>query len=214
MDGPRLRILNLLQRNNRATVDQLSREMDLASATIRRHLDILQRDHLVTFQQVKKRTGRPQYSYHLTEAGQESLPKDYDRLLGGLIQELSNLSQAEVGSGNGEGVLQLLFERMAQRTVAGTEVDSQTPLSQRVSSVVDLLQQQKFEPEIEETNGTIRILLHNCPFRSVAMENGGVCNYDSLLISSMLGRDVVQEDCIRHNDAFCCYVASTAPESD
>ena len=54
MEGTRLGILTLLQRQS-ATVDQLRTELGLAAATVRRHLDILQRDRLVTFQAVRRK---------------------------------------------------------------------------------------------------------------------------------------------------------------
>ncbi len=208
MEGPRLRILKLLQRQGHASVDQVSREMGLASATVRRHLDILQRDHLIAFREVKKKTGRPEYTYYLTEAGQESLPKDYARLLGRLLQEISNLSPAEVESRAGHEMLQLLFQRMATRTVDRTQTGAQDSFRQRVAKAVTVLRQEMFEPEIQELTGSVRILLHNCPFRSAAMENASVCSYDSLVLSSMLGTDIMQQQCIHNNDGVCCYVAT------
>ena len=208
MDGPRLHILNILQRQNRATVDLMARELGLASATVRRHLDILQRDHLVAFGQVKKKTGRPEYTYYLTESGQESLPKEYGRLLGRLLQEMSSLSNVEVGNRSGEELLQLMFQRMALQTAARAGGEAQDSFSERVSRAVAVLQEEKFEPEIEEANGSLRIQLHNCPFRSVVMENGSICTYDGFVLSSILGTDVVLEQCVRQNDGVCCYMAS------
>ncbi len=208
MDGPRLQILKLLQRQGHASVDQLSREVDLASATIRRHLDILQRDHLVTFEQVRKKTGRPEYTYFLTEAGQEFLPKDYGRLLGRLLQGISSLSRDDVTDRGGTELLQLIFQRMASQTVARTQSTDNEPFPQRVAKAVAVLQQERFEPEVQESDGTVRILLHNCPFRSAALGNGSVCTYDSLVISTILGADVSQEKCIHKNDDACCYVVS------
>ena len=208
MDGPRLHILNILQRQNRATVGLMARELGLASATVRRHLDILQRDHLITFGQVKKKTGRPEYTYYLTESGQESLPKDYSRLLGRLLHEMSSLSNAEIGDRSGYELLQLMFQRMALQTAARAGGETQDSFPERVSRAVAILQEEKFEPEIEETNGVLRIQLHNCPFRSVVMENDSVCGYDGLLLSTILGTDVVLEKCVRDDDGACCYRAS------
>ena len=213
MEGSRPRILNLLQRHQHATVDQLSRHMDLASATVRRHLDILQRDQLVAYQQVKKKTGRPEYLYYLTEAGQESLPKGYDRILGHLLKEMSSLSQAEVGNRNGEDLLQLLFRRMAQQTAASKHMELQEPLTQRVASAVSILEEEQFQPEVEEVDGSFRILLRNCPFRRVALENQHVCEYDRAILSTILRTDVVREQCIRKGHDTCCYLASAVDKS-
>ncbi|MFC1935595.1 helix-turn-helix transcriptional regulator [Chloroflexota bacterium] len=208
MEGSRLHILCFVQRRSRATVEQLSRHMGLASATVRRHLDILQRDHLVTFQQVKKKTGRPQYTYYLTEEGQESLPKGYNRLLGGLLQELSYLSRAEVRNRSGADLLQALFQRMAQRTAVAAEQDPEHSFAERVAKAVAVLEQEKYQPEVEQLTDSVRIHLYNCPYRSVSLENPSICTYDHALLSAILGTSVRLEHCIRQEDECCCYVAS------
>ena len=52
MEGTRFKILQLLQSNGNQTVDALATNIGLAPATIRRHLDILQRDRFVDFREV------------------------------------------------------------------------------------------------------------------------------------------------------------------
>ena len=47
----------------------MAQAMGLASATVRRHLDILQRDHLVSWTEARRQTGRPHYVFFLTENG-------------------------------------------------------------------------------------------------------------------------------------------------
>ena len=70
----------------------MAKEIGLAPATVRGHLDILQRDRLVDFAEVRQRTGRPGYAFYLTDAGHETLPKGYDVLLGLVVQELDTLT--------------------------------------------------------------------------------------------------------------------------
>ena len=88
MEGSRFRILQQLQKKTNDSVGGLAESMGLAPATIRRHLDILQRDRLVAFEEVRKKTGRPDYSFYLTEDGHQALPKSYDVLLRLLVDEL------------------------------------------------------------------------------------------------------------------------------
>ncbi len=205
MDGSRLQILNLLQRSGHATIDQMSRELSLASATVRRHLDILQRDHLVAYTHVKKKTGRPEYTYHLTEVGQELLPKDYGSLLSRLLQEMTTLSPADLGDRSGGELLQFLFQRVASRTAAKATSTTDEPFPQRVTRALAVLQDEKFDPEATEHEGSVRFVLHNCPFRSVARGNDSVCDYDRQVLTTILGVDLVQEHCINKNDSACCY---------
>ena len=96
MEGTRVRILMTIQRNGQATVEGLAHSLELAPATIRRHMDILQRDHLIAYREVKKPTGRPEYSFSLTEAGHDVLPKDYQRLLSALFKEMASLCDSVI----------------------------------------------------------------------------------------------------------------------
>ena len=212
MEGSRLRILKLLQQHNHVTVERLSQQMGLASATVRRHLDILQRDQLVSFEQVKKKTGRPEYAFYLTETGQETLPKDYDRFLTHLLQELSTLSRQEIGGLSGEGVLDLVFQRMAQHTVGQVEHKPKGSLEDCLATAVAFLEEEKFAPEVERIDGLVRIHIHNCPVRAVALRSSAVCTYHLLILSSLLGADVQQEQRIPDGGDACCYtVPISAP---
>ncbi|MEE8442221.1 MAG: winged helix-turn-helix transcriptional regulator [Dehalococcoidia bacterium] len=214
MESSRSRILQILQRSNRATVDHLSQHLGLASATVRRHLDILQRDQQVAFTPVKKKTGRPENTYFLTEEGQETLPKDYDRFLKLLIEELSSLSKDEVASHSGKEVLLLLFSRIATRIAAENKPNPGDSFPERVAGVVTVLEREKFEPELEQVDGSYRIHIHNCPLRSVALENNSICAYDTLLLSTLMGPDAVVEECDVKPDSDCCHlVRPTAPQA-
>ena len=212
MIDSRGRILTLLQQRHRATAGQLAQEMGQSSASVRRHLDVLQRDQLVAFQRAKRATGRPEHVYYLTEAGQALLPKGYDRLLERLLRGMTGLPKAEFGNLSGEELLQLLFRRMANQTAEGAAPADQDPLSHRVARLAAILEREQFSPEITEESGTVQICLRNCPFRSAALEASSVCCYDQQVISTVLGRDVVMERSIRDGDDDCLYLASAVAE--
>ncbi len=189
--------------------------MGLAPATVRRHLDILQRDRLVAFAEVKKRTGRPEHSFYLTERGQEVLPKKYDQLLGMLVEEISGLAVQDTDGIDGQGLLELVFRRLSERVAGGyREQLADKDLSSRLGVLVDQLARDDFYPEAEVVEGTLRIRLLNCPFRSVAMQNKAVCSFDLNLISNMLDLDVEREECISDGDGGCMYSAAVGAESE
>ncbi len=206
MEGTRLRILQLLQKNESDTVDGLAKKIGLAPATIRRHLDILQRDRLVSFTEVRKKTGRPEYSFYLTEDGQEALPKDYDQLLGMVVQELSAMSRAETDGKDGHQILESVFRRMSERVAIGyKEGMASANIADRVNALVDHLVHEDFSPDPKVEDGALRIRLLNCPFRSVAMQNKAVCTFDLHLIGSLLDADVERTQCIHDGDSGCTY---------
>ena len=207
MEGTRLRILQLLQKHTNESVEELARAIGLAPATIRRHLDILQRDQLVAFEEVRKKTGRPEYSFFLTESGQEALPKNYDMLLGLVIGELGQMEAADIEGLDGEGVLKAVFGRLSGtvwedrlREVAGQSIEV------RLDTLLRLLTEEDFYPAADVVGDTIRIQLVNCPFRSVALQSKAVCAFDATLITSMLDIEVTQDMCIHDGADGCVYV--------
>ena len=154
MEGTRLRILQLLQKSHSETVDGLVRTIGLAPATIRRHLDILQRDRLVAFLEVRKKTGRPEHSFYLTEDGHEALPKDYDRLLGMVLQEMSSLTVEDTRAKNGPQILETIFVRLAD-DVAQSHKEELVggSLSKRLATLTRHLAKDDFFPETEVVEG-------------------------------------------------------------
>ena len=208
MEGSRNRILNLLLQSKQATVEQLSRDMGLASATVRRHLDILQRDNLVAYDQVRKKTGRPEHRYHLTEGGQEFLPKGYNLLLAKLLYKLSGLSSEELASRSGGDLLRMLFQEMAKESAGSSAGEAKASFDKRLERAMVVLREEQFQPLLEEGPDGLRLKLHNCHFRSVAMAHPSVCEYDQYMLSCILGTKVVRDNCITGGDQGCCYLVS------
>ena len=213
MEGTRLRILQLLQKKGNETVDGLAKAIGLAPATIRRHLDILQRDRFVGFEEVRKKTGRPEYSFSLTEEGQETLPKNYDRLLNMVVGELTSLTAEDTRGQDGSQILEIVFKRLSDHVreeYAGQLIDK--GLTQRLGTLLNVLRDQDFFPEVEVEGQTLRIKLLNCPFRSVALQNGAVCAFDLNVVSDILDVDVGREECIRSGATRCMYVAHVSAD--
>ena len=208
MEGTRDKILGLLQQNGADTVEGLSNSLGLTSATVRRHLDILQRDRLITYQEVRKKTGRPEYSFSLTEEGHESFPKHYNELLTSLLGELEALSQEDTKGRDGRQVLRAVFQRVSRKLVDAHQGRLTGKSSrERLSTLVEVLKSRDFFPEVQQNDSSVTINLLNCPFRFVALNSAAVCEMDNDLISSFLQVPVRQQACIQNGDRCCTYQA-------
>ena len=212
MEGTRLQILQLLQKNGHATVEGLATGIGLAPATIRRHLDILQRDRLVGFEEVRKKTGRPEYSFCLTEDGQEALPKNYDKLLKQVVGEIGKLTEEDVRGNDGSQILHEIFVGLSEKARSENASPSGQSLKQRVEALVTTLGSQDFSPVVEKNGDVIELRLMNCPFRSVAMQNQSICSYDFHLIASTLKEDIARIESIRDGADGCLYRIMATPE--
>ncbi len=203
MERSRERILRIIQQAGAANVDTLSHQLGLAPATVRRHLDILQRDGLVTYSEVRKKTGRPAYSFSLTERGQEVMPKSYDALLTELLQEIGSRRAGDMNGKSGPDVLKDAFESLGRRAGAGYMTRAG---NDSVAAVVAALKDRDFGADVARTPEGVRVRLTNCPFRSVARLDQSVCAFDETLISKLLGKPVHRESSIADGASCCEYV--------
>lgn len=204
MEGTRLRLAALLQRVPDSTVEEVGRSMGLSTATVRRHLDILYRDRLVDYHAVRRKPGRPEHAYFLTEAGHEALPKRYVHLLQMILRALSQSNGSTPTTASPS--LGKLFTHAAQDMLAPhRERFRDKPPQERRAFLEELLTESQFAPALEEGPGGLRVRLHNCPFRFVALEHPAVCELDRELISTVLDTPATLERCITSGHHSCTY---------
>ena len=190
------------------TVDRIAREIGLSSTTIRRHLDILQRDQLVSFDQNREGPGRPGFVYSLTDYGHEAGYRDYKSLLIGLLTEISGLSPTDLANKNGRELLSFLIARIADEVSWPYLQPSRSTTDARVAKLERALSDRGFAPEITREGDQLEIRLCNCPLRSAALCQEAVCLFDRTLIGAILQVDPVRESSIHDGHTTCLYVAA------
>ncbi|NQW19102.1 MAG: MarR family transcriptional regulator [Chloroflexi bacterium] len=177
--------MTIIRQNNGVNVDEIAKEMQLAPATVRRHLDILERDGLVDHSEVRKPTGRPQYSFHLTEKGHDSVPKDYSRLLNELVFELKNIPANELSSRSGGDVLRdsltLIGEKRAVQYRQGRGP---------VEAVTAAFEEGGYDPIVQTSEEGLKIRVTNCPYRRASIDDEIICTVDRSMVTSLLGKDI------------------------
>ncbi len=206
--GTRPRILAIMRREGSVTVDRLAREIDLSSTTIRRHLDILQRDQLVYFEPVREKLGRPAYVYALTDDGQESGFRDYKAVLSILLAEIAGLSAADLSHEDGQELLGLLIARVADHVSWPYLLPASSSNEEKVAKLEQALTDRGYSPELTQRSGQLDIRLSNCPVRSVACSQDGVCLLDHKIIANILGVDPIKKSSVRGGHTSCLYVAA------
>lgn len=213
MDGTRPQILHFVLRHSSATVEDIATALHLAPATVRRHLDILQRDNLVAYREVRRKTGRPEHVFYLTENGLDRLPKSYDNLLSMLLDEIKALNVQDIEGRDGRSVLQTALQRIGERLVERHENRmTDKSFQEQLVGVVDILRGEDFYPELDWAGpGRVRIRLLNCPFRCVAQGNNAVCCIDKALITNLLNTEVDRENCLADGSPSCSYVIAVKP---
>ena len=207
METTRQTILDILRRRQHATIDELTRFLSLAPATVRRHLDILMRDGLAQAGQVRRETGRPHYLFSLTEAGQDIFPKNYVRLTNRLIEEIVALDQAETAGRSGLELAGLVFERMADR-LAEHYADRITghTLAERLRQTTEILAEEGIVFDWDERPDGFLLLGRGCPCRRVASSHVQICTHDQRLLARLLDADIEPlEPASVGADSYCAY---------
>ena len=191
-------ILNILQKKSSVTLNTLVRELDLAVATVRYHLTMLERDRLVVSEKVRQKVGRPYWVYSLSQQGQETFPKKYHRLSSFILTEV----KAELGSDG----LNTLLRRIAQRRLAERALDlAGKSLEERLEILVTVLGEEGFAATWEQVGGKYLLTHHICPYQSVVLQYPEVCQVDAELISGVMGVPVERTKCILYGDQVCTF---------
>lgn len=188
VDGTREEILAILRRRERVGVEELAADLGLAGATVRRHLDVLQRDNYVSVTQVRGHTGRPRHLFSLTEAGADLFPHHYVRLTQRLLGEIVGLDASETAGRSGQDIASLVFDKMAERlaTEYAPRVTGDT-LEARVRSAVRLVADEGIDFEVVARGGDVRLLGRGCPCMRLSNGRTEACDHDRRMLERILG---------------------------
>ena len=198
MQKTRRQILDILKRKGTATLDELATEIGLSAVTIRAHLSVLERDDLVTSDEVRGRVGRPHFVYTLTSGAQEQFPVSYHLVAHRFLEAFGTIAGPEQMQ---KVVQQVAATWAAERAarVTGRE------LEQRVAEVVAIRNEEGAMAEWERVDGAILIHQHNCPASQIACHHPEVCQAELEYLSRLLGTVVERQGESRGMERKCSY---------
>ena len=193
----RTSLLNRVVELGGATVAQLSEELDISNATVRRHLDRLEAEGLLQVEALRRGPGRPSYLYRATDSGVRTVRDHTPELAERLLTELSKLSVEQ------STISEALADQVADAHRA--EVPS-GPLEQRVDAVVDALRPEGILDHWQRTENALELVNNACPYLSAATTSSCVCDADRLTIEKLLGVEVDQTSRLAQGDDGCVYI--------
>lgn len=199
-------ILDILKTHGDLTVDEIVDNLheltskQVTAATIRHHLDILQRNSLVSTPMVRRRDtpGRPQYVYRLTDKARDYFPSNYVNLASSLLSQMKRqLDQPQIN---------VILEGVGTELGAAAEVPEGS-LEARLDYVVSFLNDQGYQATWENADGNGGFVLRtsNCPFQQVVSSHHDVCVIDMHLISALLGVVPRRLGRLAEGDVSCSY---------
>lgn len=199
MQRTRREILNILKRQGRATLEELANGVGLVPVTVRAHLNVLERDDLVKYEEVRGRVGRPYYVYTLTDDAEDLFPKSYDVLTNRLLDSLA----ATVGA---EG-LNRLAEHVAEAWAGEHEARlTGKALAERVAEAAKIRSEEGAWAEVEQTDDGYDIVQYNCSCPQVSARHPEVtCAAELAYLHRLLGADVERVSWRQDGSRICRY---------
>src|SRR5947209_4587239 len=211
MQSSKSQILSALKRGGRRSVDELASILRLAPMTVRQHLATLERDGLVCSTEERQRLGRPHFVYFLTESGEESFPKRYDRIAIELLHEIGRLGSEEIAGLSAEEKTTLLFDKLADRFIGRNRQRVHgLNLAQQVALVAQLLQEESGFAEWGTTEGGFEISDYNCCYRRLHGIDGEPCQWHERILAGLLDGTVAWCSQPAGGAQRCCFAISAS----
>jgi predicted ArsR family transcriptional regulator len=198
-ESTRMRVLRRLKRWGSATVAELARDLNLSGVSLRRHLDILERDHLVTAQVQPRGRGRPVKVYRLTEEADRFFPERYSEFAVDLLQG--------VREAFGEGALRRLLQHRTSKLIERIKARlTGKSLRERVELLTEAMTEMGFLASWQRAGvGRFILTQAHCPLRRIAMVCPELCEQELRMHQAVLEACVTRECFIPQGEAVCRY---------
>jgi len=199
MKSTKDKILQTLLRKPKITINDIAEAVEINPISVRHHLSNLEKEGLISAEEVRHGVGRPRLAYSLTEEGMERFPTKYLRLTTRLLAQMKESLPAPA--------VAQMFNQIAEEMAGDYEVQiKDMSMEERLDFVKELLAQEGFTVEWEKKDGDYQIHEISCPYYQIGVAHPEVCTVDQTLISKMLALPANKVQCILDGGAHCTYV--------
>lgn len=217
LQSTRNRILAVLKRRGRCSVDEIAIQLAVAPMTVRHHLVSLERDDLVACTKERQSSGRPHYVYSLAAQGEAHFRRHDNYLAHQLLLEVALLDGSEITGLSSDEKTRLLFDKLADRLIAQHAARlSRLPRARRIAAATELLQRESGFAECLPIDGGWEIRDYTCYYREFhgsRAGNGGSCCWHRRLLVGLLGCSVQPAGADAGCDAHACrFQISAVPD--
>ncbi|WP_088817154.1 helix-turn-helix transcriptional regulator [Kytococcus aerolatus] len=184
----RERVRAAVSQEGPVTARELAEGLDLTPAAVRRHLDVLAAEGVITEHEHDpaghRGRGRPARAWVLSDAGHTTLPTAYD---GMALEILDFLRETQ-----GEQAVQEYAERRA-RTLAARHAERVSAAGEdprdRAEALADALREDGFAATLREVPQAagVQLCQGHCPVQHVAEEFPVLCDAEAEAFSELLG---------------------------
>lgn len=179
-------IISLLKMNKQMTVAEIANKLGITEMAIRRHLNTLERDHVVETTLVRQAMGRPTNVYHLSKKGEELFPRNYANLTVDFLKDIEQISGREM-------VDELFKRRKARLKDEYKERIENKTFEDKIAELAKIQNEHGYMVEWEkEDESTYIFKEYNCPISQIAAEYPVACTCELSLFQELLGTEEIE----------------------
>ena len=215
MNETREQILNLIESEELSAIE-IAESLNLSAGAVRRHLDLLVADQLITSHIPRQDNtrkavrGRPTSVFRLSDTSEMlKSAMDYRRLLGRIARALESFTDIEVSGKDGTEILELVSERLADLVAADYAPNLRAKTFEaKLVEVVSLLSEEGILRSIRTDKKGFILSTPSCPIKTLSRTTGAICEADRRSIELLIGTNVQQISTIATGSHSCEYLVS------
>jgi predicted ArsR family transcriptional regulator len=186
--GTRRRITELLKLGGPATAGSLAEKLGVSDVAVRQHLQALQLDGLVDFQEVAAGRGRPQRPWSLSEAAARVFPDAHAELAVSLLGAMRR-------SFGEDGLRNLMRARGREQVQAyRRRIPAEAPLRERLEQLAELRSSEGYMAEVTtDADGCLLLIENHCPICAAASACQNLCRAELQIFRRVLGKGIQVE---------------------
>lgn len=198
------RILESIKRNGAVTAKQLSEEFGMTSMGARQHLQALEEDGLLQFEDIKAKVGRPNRHWSLTQKGHDQFSDRHRDLTIQVIDAVEHLFGQE-----GLEKVALERENSVYQSYRTAMQDCLT-LPSKLQKLVELRSAEGYMAELQETPSGFLFIENHCPICKAATRCRSLCQSELNVFQRLIGDDylVSRTEHIVEGERRCVYKVS------
>jgi len=201
-DKTRDQVARAILESGPASAVDLAKRLKITPAGIRRHLDSLIEEGVLTSREpyqgaALKGRGRPSKVFVMTDFGREKFEHSYDDLAVAALKFMSSKNGAHL-------VKEFAQVRAAEIERKGLEIkNSNKNMNEKTKALAKLLTKEGFAASARKKGMGEEVCQHHCPIAHVASEFPELCEAETAAFSAILGTHVQRLATIAHGDGVC-----------
>lgn len=200
--GTKDKILELLKKQQKLSVNELSGQLHITEMGVRKHLGALEKDGFVKAEDSRQPIGRPVQLFSLTDKAESLFPKNYESMTVNFLNDIKNLY--------GQESINQLFDRRKERLSQSykSSMANKRSHSEKIKTFAKLQDEKGYMSQLNKINdSTYELMEYNCPILAVANQFKLACQRETSLIKSVLGAESVERImCRADGEAHCRFM--------